>query len=228
MIKDKTQRTKTSMALFFIKSCYRFYQRARKFEEENDHPNEDFNADIIGGLISSVSFLECFINEIYINIADDDIWICCDIAPHKAELVRKMWTRNIPRTAKYGILEKYDILLDLIEKQSFDKGKFPYQDANLLVEIRNELVHFEPRWYKFDTEAKTQDPINPHKLESKLKGKFKPSQLHKTAYFLFPHYCFSSDCLYWAFNSAKCMATELAKNAGFHSFLDGIDWEKVV
>ena len=215
------------MALFFIKSCYRFYQRAKKFEEENDKPNEDFNADIIGGIISSVSFLECFINEIYTNIADGDDWIWHDIPTDKAGLVKKMWNRNIPRTARYRTLEKYDILLDLLEKKSFDKGKFPYQDASLLVEIRNELVHFEPRWYKFDTEAESKDPINPHKLESKLIGKFKPSHLHKTDYFLFPHYCFSSDCLYWAFNSAKCMATELADNAGFNNILDSIDWKKV-
>jgi hypothetical protein len=138
-----------------------------------------------------------------------------------------MWNRNIPRTARYGILEKYDILLDLLEKEPFHKGKHPYQDASLLVEIRNELVHFEPRWYKFNTEEEYPNPINPHKLESKLKGRFKPSHLHKTDYFLFPHYCFSSDCLDWAFNTAKCMAAELASNTGLENILNAIDWEKV-
>jgi hypothetical protein len=40
-------REKTSMALFFINAANRFYYQSKKYENENDEPNEDFNAQII-------------------------------------------------------------------------------------------------------------------------------------------------------------------------------------
>lgn len=94
------------MALFFIKASYRFYQQSKKFEEENKSPNEDFNAQIIGGIISAASFIECFINEVYTDIYEGHYLPYRKIEKEKLELIEKMWNRGIPRTARYSTLDK--------------------------------------------------------------------------------------------------------------------------
>ena len=100
------------MALYFLKASFRFYNQAEKYENENSLPNEDYNAFFIGGLISSASFIECYINEIFTEIWQDDFGRTFPI--EKVELIKKMWEKGIPRTARYRVLEKYDILLDFL------------------------------------------------------------------------------------------------------------------
>ncbi len=214
------------MALFFLKASYRFLKQAEAFERENTYPNEDYNASIIGGLISSASFLECYINEVFTSIAEEDYTYCSRIPVDKLKLVEKMWKRKIPRTARYSVLEKYDIFLDLIGAPGFNPKANPYLDASILIEIRNELVHYEPIWVHFGNE-RNNAPIKPHKFQAKLKGKFGPSKLHPSKHFMFPHYCLSAECLAWAFNSSKNMAVELDKNANLGSVFQGLNWENV-
>lgn len=224
--KPISARKKTSMALFFIKASYRFYQQSKKFEEENKSPNEDFNAQIIGGIISAASFIECFINEVYTDIYEGHYLPYRKIEKEKLELIEKMWNRGIPRTARYSTLDKYDIFIDLVGAEPFNKGKHPYQDAIILIEARNELVHFEPHWITLKG-INCGFPSKPHKFESKFKGRFEPTKFHKGNQFSFPHYCFSSDCLRWAFNSAKEIAVDFSKRTNSDNILNDIDWQEV-
>jgi hypothetical protein len=115
-------RAKASMALFFIKAAYRFYVQTKQFEDTNSYPNEDFNADALGGIISACSFLECYINEIYVAAHDEDQYYLGNIPKETVDLIRKLWDRNIARTARFGILEKYGIFLDLVGAEPFEKG----------------------------------------------------------------------------------------------------------
>lgn len=220
-------RAKASMALFFIKAAYRFYVQTRKFEEANSYPNEDFNADAIGGIISACSFLECYINEIYVAVQDEDFYSLGTIPKEKIELIQKLWDRKIPRTARFGILEKYEIFLDLVGAEQFDKGRFPYQDASILVDIRNELVHYEPRWTYYKEEQDSNENSGHAKLEVKLRSKFEPSKMHHTEYFAFPHYCLSSTCLNWAFNASKEFALEFSNKVGIRNMVTSFDWKTI-
>jgi len=62
------------------------------------------------------------------------------------------------------ILTKYQLALTLCQKEKFDKGHNPYQDAHRLITLRNALVHYKPEW---DTD------LNEHKkLESYLSNRF--------------------------------------------------------
>src|SRR5215510_4499026 len=45
-----------------------------------------------------------------------------------------------------GVLGKYEILLHLLGKLAFEKGHYPYQDADMLVAFRNQLVHYKSKW----------------------------------------------------------------------------------
>lgn len=58
---------------------------------------------------------------------------------------------------RYSLLGKYQMALLLSGAGQFDKGAQPYQDAQLLIDFRNGLVHFRPDWHdsgkkrKFDS-----------------------------------------------------------------------------
>jgi len=217
-------KAKASMALFFIKAAYRFYVQTKHFEDNNSYPNEDFNADAIGGIISACSFLECYINEIYVAAHDEDPYSLGNIPKEKVALIRKLWERNIPRTARFGILEKYDIFLDLIGAEPFEKGRFPYQDASILIDVRNELVHYEPQWTYYQEEQELNKKTGHAKLEEKLKYRFEPSKMHPASYFAFPHYCLSSSCLEWAFRTSKELAMDFSRKVGIKNMVTSFDW----
>ena len=60
---------------------------------------------------------------------------------------------------------KYESAVKLDGKSQFPKGENPYQNAELVIALRNELVHFKPS----TQEAHGADK---HDLKEKLKGKF--------------------------------------------------------
>jgi len=45
-----------------------------------------------------------------------------------------------------GVLNRWQTLLYLLQKGPFDAGALPFQDASLLVLLRNELVHHKSQW----------------------------------------------------------------------------------
>ncbi len=79
------------------------------------------------------------------------------------------------RTARFGILEKYGIFLDVVGAEPFEKGSFPYQDASILIDVRNELVHYEPRWTSYQEEQELSTKTGHAKLADELRYRFEPS-----------------------------------------------------
>jgi hypothetical protein len=45
-----------------------------------------------------------------------------------------------------GVLNRWLAVLQLLHRPSFDKGAQPFQDADLLVSLRNEIVHHKSKW----------------------------------------------------------------------------------
>jgi hypothetical protein len=45
-----------------------------------------------------------------------------------------------------SVLERYQIVLHLLEKNCLNRGEQPWQDAALVVRLRNELVDYKSRW----------------------------------------------------------------------------------
>ncbi|WP_084010740.1 hypothetical protein [Sulfurospirillum halorespirans] len=110
--------------------------------------------------------------------------------------------RGIPRTAKYSIIEKYEILLDLLNLEKFNTGTSPYQDVTLLVELRNALIHYEPKNI-MSSSSDNYSFKNAHKFEKKLHNKFDENKFYKgtgTAYF--PNKLLGAHCAAWAVKSA--------------------------
>lgn len=45
-----------------------------------------------------------------------------------------------------SVLERYRVVLHLLKKNDLERGAQPWQDATLVVRLRNELVHYKSRW----------------------------------------------------------------------------------
>lgn len=63
---------------------------------------------------------------------------------------------------------EYEMLLTFADVQPLDRGRQPYQDAALVVRLRNAVAHYQPEDLSAD---------DPHKMEQALRGKFPDNEL---------------------------------------------------
>lgn len=155
---------------------------------------------VIGCLTTSVSFVEACINELFCDAAEDD----ADDIDDEIELrLGAIWEAESIRL-RTSILEKYQIALKLAGEPLFEKGQNPYQDAKLVIDLRNAIVHFKPEWTaihgKVDAE-KTTNKI----LREKLAGKFAfVNPMEWQGDIFFPNHCLNHTCALWAIRA--CIA----------------------
>lgn len=170
-------------------------------------------AYVISSIVASCGFLEAVINELYQGAFDE---LYADpsrpyadphIAPLAKETRRSMavfWEHGGERRSP---LDKYQALLEFTGHPPLDKGSQPYQDANLLVDLRNLIVHFQP---------KTLPALKgPPKIENQLKGKFPDNQLAAgSGSTWWPDHCLGYGCTEWAHTTARAFADHVVKQAG--------------
>ncbi len=90
-------------------------------------------------------------------------------------------------------LSRFSIILHLLKKPTFDKGRPPFQSAALVVRLRNELIHYKSRW---GTEMESS------KLYRALINlRHTPPPFTDSTMKFFPHRCLSADCAAWALDS---------------------------
>ena len=117
------------------------------------------------------------------------------------------------------VLEKYQTVLNLLSKPAFDPSKNPHQAMQLVVGIRNELIHFKPVGvYPFQEDSE--------KMLRRLKNlnlKHSPFPGAKSIYF--PNACLSSELGHWALKSTVQYMDCFYESIGSGNPLDGYrDW----
>ncbi len=50
----------------------------------------------------------------------------------------------------FSLLSKFQVALVCAGHERMDKGAEPYQSVDVLIDLRNELVHFKPQWWHDD------------------------------------------------------------------------------
>jgi hypothetical protein len=157
-----------------------------------------------GGILAAVAFLEAYVNELFERCAAPySSPSAKGLSDAEEELLGRMWRRGVPRTARYAILEKFDIALALLGREVFDRGAEPYQSAASLVRLRNALVHFEPEDYP--VESPYSEPIeraDMPNLQKDLAGRFDLNPLARDDYPFFPDKCLSAGCVSWTISSS--------------------------
>ena len=154
---------------------------------------------VTNAVFMSVAFLEAAVNEILQDIVDDHKSYTGNIDPVIRRCISVWWNQSEGQGRAAGsILDKYQALLDFYGLPRMKKGENPYQNAHLVVSLRNELMHYKPETLGGDVE---------HDVAGKLRTKFKPNPLlNGSGNPYFPDHCLGSPCATWAVTSVKALA----------------------
>ena len=220
---------RTYLSIQHLKSALFFCRECEKLESEHKpgewlQVSDRHQALVIGTVLSTVAFLEATVNEMFTDALEsfsDGPLKGLDTSggPLKGldtSVVRRLgelWKLKVPRTASFKILQKYNIALTATDHLPMDPGRNPAQDVNLLVKLRNALIHYEPETFQIaETPEADEDP---HRLEPMLKGKFPLNQLtEKSGNHFFPTKCLGHGCADWAVQSSISFVREFSKAMG--------------
>ena len=102
----------------------------------------EHRAFVTGCLLSSVSFLEAAVNELYQDAADEHMSYLEPLDPRALSALAGSWNQGADR---HTILQKYQLACHLTRRDPFEPGEEPFKSAALLIRLRNELVHYVPK-----------------------------------------------------------------------------------
>lgn len=162
---------------------------------------------VVGAVMQATAALECEIWEVMIygpghHLGSDGIDVeARDFLSPTAEVIDGK-----------SVLERYQIVLHLLKKNRLDRGAQTWQDAALVVRLRNELVHYKSR---SGQELERTNLIR----ALRQKGHPKPPFIQQSANF-FPRECLSASCARWAVASCVAFLDGFYANLGFGGRLD--------
>lgn len=202
-------------AALFARHCY-------KVEEENKGSQlgpffEEISSYASASVILAVAALEAHINEILADVGEESIEI--------DNLKLKNSTIPWKEVKRYSALNKCSYFCEIrgVSKK-FDKEKDEYKLVELLIDLRNRLIHYYPEWHELDSSAeqniqwKKSGRININKeISEKLKGKFRFSPFFKDPSPIFPDRCMSHSCADWAVRSSLDFIKWFANIAGIET-----------
>jgi hypothetical protein len=156
-------------------------------------------AFVLNSVLSSVAFLECTINELYADVADD-AYLCPD-EQHEALLatIRAGWA-NEKNFDRYPLVEKYQKILALAGQSPFGEGEQAYDNVRTLIALRNHLMHFRREWVEIQTEGTAGPKVGSAtgRFEKVLRKKFASNPLAGKNRPFFPDQCLGHGCAEWA------------------------------
>jgi hypothetical protein len=157
-------------------------------------------AYVTNSVLSAVAFLEAAINEVFDDVTDNHGYMGA-LTDECARLLAGLWSGDNGGTVeRWPILDKYQVALHCSGREAFSRGSPPYQDAKLLVDLRNELTHARP---------KTRVSGEMDKLSKALEGRFKPNGLmENSGNPYFPDHCLGVGCANWGVKTARAFADD--------------------
>jgi hypothetical protein len=158
---------------------------------------------VVAAVLSAVAALEGTINELFADAIDHPEGRAKELNAEARNRLAKGYTGGVERAS---VLEKFQMALLLAAREPFDKGLQPYQDAALLIKLRNALVHFEPGWVVTIGWNKQLEDFAKH-----LHMKFSENPLAGSGNPFFPDRCLGSGCAEWAVRATEAFLVD------FHS-----------
>lgn len=133
----------TAFSISHLWAAYYFAMQAKEIEDKGSRSNDallNHSALASGSVISTAAFLEAAINEFFSDAAYQTLR---GLPDDKLGLLKLMWEQDVPRTASYKIVQKYQIALALVGQPPIDPGKLPCQAVVKVINVRNALIHYE-------------------------------------------------------------------------------------
>jgi hypothetical protein len=183
-------------------------------------------AFILNSVLSTVSFLESTINELYADIADEAYFFTND---EQEALLRKIalgW-KNEKNFDRAPLLTRYQKILTLAQKQPFDDGDQAFANVRDLIEIRNHLMHYKREWVVIGEGKKAgagEDSAG-MKFEKNLRRKFATNPLAQKNRPFFPDLCLGHGCAEWAVVNSIIFTDEFFRRLDLPASYEGIRGE---
>jgi hypothetical protein len=214
-------------SLQHLLSSVLFARRAYALEQDtkSDSANlfTEHRAYVTGSIITAIAFLEATINELFADAGDESVNRMKQLSPQLRQLMAQMWALRVPRTASYAIVDKYQIALTLAGAETFPPGQKPFQDIGVLVELRNELIHYEPTWRDERSPAEPNEASSDklgRKLRAILLSNLNPLAGAERPYF--PDHCLGYGCAKWSVTESVRFVDGFFGRIGMSSSLDEV------
>ena len=176
------------------------------------------HAYIINSIFSSVAFLETYINEFYCSLIDDTQFpIKKKISGKNKHRIQKMWNMDIPRTASYPITKKYQVALILSDKEPFSNQDPIYQKIFTITKLRNELIHFEPKWTEIFDDPEIERKMMTGVGKQLQHENFSLNPFVKEYMEFFPVRCLGYGCAKWVYENSLNFVIEFDNRMGIES-----------
>jgi hypothetical protein len=124
---------------FYLKAAKTLAEKARELERPKiageeiafspDTRTEHLSA-VVAAVLMSVAFLEALINEIFSDAADR---LETELSPEDSDLLSALWRLNVPRTARYSVVDKFKICLAVLRREKLNLGTKHQQDITHLL-----------------------------------------------------------------------------------------------
>jgi hypothetical protein len=197
-----------------MSSAARLAALAKQIEDQHSGaPRFDLEHRIyvLSSIITSVGFLEAMINELFQDAFDDyapNDGAITPLSSNTRQLMKEYW-RATDLGKRGEALDKYQALLAFAGQPSMDKGRLPYQDAKLTVQLRNAIVHFRPEELSADKPADMEKSLRPRRFaENRL--------MEGSDRFWWPDRCLGWGCADWSLRAVTALADHVVNAVGAH------------
>ncbi|MER5638861.1 hypothetical protein ABT095_18090 [Kitasatospora sp. NPDC002227] len=175
---------------------------------------------VVASVLASVAFLEASLNELFASAPHENL----EVGGGRGALSageRRSLTDLTGMLDRNDFLDKFQLVLHLLGKQPFDRGAQPYQDAQLLVQLRNVLVHYKPRWRPGGDDS--GQSIQASGLTKGLADrKFSLNPFTGQGNPFFPDKCLGHGCTTWALTAALDFADGFFARLGVTPVYQGV------
>lgn len=203
-----------SMRVYFstyhLWAAKHFAELAKKIEDGHDGIdvfNIQHRAYVTSAIISSVAFMEAAINGLFQDMYDEYSTRTTSLNVESRKFLSIFWEATELNQKYVSILDKYQVAAKTTDKAAFDSGNKYFQRAELVIKLRDRLVHYkpadlnnnnEPKWYKqYSNQNIAENPL--------MSSSTNP---------WFPDKLLGYGCAKWAVDSSEAFVEEFFNRIG--------------
>jgi hypothetical protein len=168
---------------------------------------------VTSSLFQSVAFMEARANELFQDASDKNLGGRSGGLSTRTRERMAEWWYNTDEGKRSDILLNYQMLLLFSEQGPLDKGTQPYQDAALLIKLRNLLVHFRPESVSSDADKRLWRDVG---------GKFPANSFAVGLWW--PYGCLGAGCAKWGHRSADSLVSDVMARIGLPALGANLSW----
>jgi hypothetical protein len=187
----------------------------------NNNIDRLHRSHVIMAIFSAVAFLEAFVNAIWQDASEkahgEHTPYTEGIPDTAMATMRELWNGKDGAERMMSVQSKFQLALVCAGHDRMDEGAEPFQSVDLLIGLRNALVHFKPH-AQGDTPEEVA--LRLRKLMRGLKGKITPARENQqTLSDWYPNKVLGAGCAAWACESVIAFAREWHTRMGLgHNF----------